>query len=88
MGTSILFLVVGFALLLWPQLFSHISKRKHAERLQAMRLGEAERFFEERRSLETYRPADGRLIWRRVLGAMMIMVAVSFLVLPRLANGS
>jgi hypothetical protein len=87
MGTPIFFFVVGLALVVWPQLLSPISKRKHAERLQKLRSGEAEEFFEEQRALETYRPASGSLVWRRVLGAMMIVVAVCLLALPYLANG-
>lgn len=81
------FLVVGTVLVVWPQVISPINKRKHGERLQKLRSGEAEEFFEERRSLETYRPESGPLVWRRVLGAMMIVVAVSLLAMPRLANG-
>lgn len=87
MGTAIFIFVVGLALVVWPQLLSPIGKRKHAERLQRLRSGEAEKLFEERRSLETYRPSDSPLIWRRVLGAMMIAVAVTLLALPRLPHG-
>ena len=64
-----------------------MSKRKHGERLQKLRSGEAEDFFEERRSLETYRPESVPLVWRRVLGAVMTVVAVTLLALPRLSNG-
>lgn len=87
MGASIFFFLVGLVLVVRPQLISPISERKHAERLQKLRSGGAEKFFEERRSLETYRPESGPLIWRRVLGAMMIVVAVCLLALPRIANG-
>ncbi|PZO07019.1 MAG: hypothetical protein DCF28_00845 [Alphaproteobacteria bacterium] len=87
MGTLIFFLVMGTMLVVWPQVFSPISKQKHRERLQNLRSGGAENFFEERRSLETYRPESGPLVWRRVLGAMMIVVAVTLLVLPRLTDG-
>lgn len=87
MGTVITFIVFGLSLVIWPQLLSPLSKRRHAERLQELRSGEAEEFFEERRSLETYRPTGGPLIWRRLLGAMMIAAAVALLAMPRLANG-
>ena len=87
MGTAIFILIVGLSLVVWPQLLSPLGKRKHAERLQRLRSGEEEKFFEEQRSLETYRPESGPLIWRRILGAVMMVVAVGILVLPRLANG-
>lgn len=76
MGTVIFFLVAGTVLLVWPQALSPISTRKHGERLQRLRSGEAEAFFEERRSLEAYPPERVPLVWRRVLGAAMIMVAL------------
>ena len=87
MGTEIFFLVVGLALMVWPQFLSPIGKRKHAERLQRLRSSEAEEFFEERRSLEAYRPSGGPLIWRRIWGAFLMVVAAALLALPLLLNG-
>ena len=76
MGFQIFLVVIGTSLLFRPALFSGPSMKAHAKRLAELDRGEPEAFFEERRSLQTYPPARRHLIWRRVLGGVMVLSAV------------
>lgn len=56
MMLQIILFLSATALVTMPQWFSTLSTRRHAARLAQLRDGASERYFEERRSLETYRP--------------------------------
>jgi hypothetical protein len=51
---EIICLGLGAAMFVWPQILARFSQRRHAERLNEIRHGGEEQFFEERRALETY----------------------------------
>lgn len=85
MGAQILFLVIGLVFLIRPQWTEPLSRRAHTTRLAALKAGEPEAFFEERRSLETYPPAQAPgLLWRRLLGGLMVLAAIGAFLWDRL----
>jgi len=74
--------LIAFAtvLITVPQWFSTYAERRHADRLAALRNGAPEKFFEERRSLETYRPRGVRWPYR-LFGFATMAFAIGSLVL-------
>lgn len=79
---QLLYLAVGLALILRPQIFAGISEGRRQRRLAALKAGAAEKYFEEKRALETY-PArrTGLNLWR-LLGAVMVLTMLGLLLLP------
>jgi hypothetical protein len=74
MAFKIIALTLATLMLVWPQLFARWSQRRHAERLDALRAGGEEQFFEERRSLETYPPHSKPNMWRFLGGALALVI--------------
>ena len=87
MAVQIVFLIMGFAWLIWPELLSAKDRKAHARRLADLRSGQPEDYFEEQRALETYPPETSPMIWKRLLGGLMVLTAVAFFVLDRLTRG-
>lgn len=71
---SALLVAAGVTLMAVPGRIRRRAERIHAERLEQLDAGVEERFFEERRSLESYRPPRLDRTWRW-LGAALILVA-------------
>jgi hypothetical protein len=71
---KIIALTVATLMLVWPQLFARWSQRRHSDRLNALRAGGEEQFFEERRSLEAYPPLSKPSLWRFVGGVFALVV--------------
>ena len=69
-----LMLAAGAALMWFPRKHRRNAERKHAARLAELDAGAEERFFEERRSLEAYRPAKSDTTWK-LLGAIVFLLA-------------
>ena len=84
MVSQIAVLVVGLVSLIWPHLLAPLSRREHAKRLEALKAGASEAYFEERRALETYPISKGSLRWRRTLGGVMVLTSICLLVWERL----
>ena len=76
---QIILIIVATALLIVPQWFSTYTKRQHSERLAALRNGAPEKYFEELRSLETYRSRGASWPYR-LFGLATIAYAISSLV--------
>ena len=70
----ILALIIASVMLIRPQLFARRAQRRHAERLAALRSGGEERFFEERRSLETYPPPANPRLWQLLGGLLLVII--------------
>ena len=68
-------LVLGLALLLWPRRLQSKAAQHRARRMAELDSGSEETFFEERRTLEAYRPlsAGG---WR-ILGALLFLLSLA-----------
>jgi hypothetical protein len=62
--------VAGAALLWFPHRYRQSAERRHAERSAELEAGADEAFFEERRSLDAYRPARSDRTWQ-LLGAVL-----------------
>lgn len=81
---QLLYLAAGLALMVRPQLFAGISEGRRRRRLVALNAGASEKFFEEKRALETY-PARARWAglgqWR-LLGAVIVLTMLGLLLLP------
>lgn len=65
-------MAAGAALLWFPRQHRQNAQHNHAARLVELDAGAEERYFEERRSLETYRPAKHDLTWQ-ILGAVLFL---------------
>lgn len=72
---QIVLAALGLLLIAYPQVLDGNPKQRHNKRLEELRNGADEAFFEERRALETYQP---RGYWQtRVLGGLLIVIALS-----------
>jgi hypothetical protein len=69
---AILAVFVGAIILFGHVSWSATARRRHDLRLGELRAGAEESFFEERRSLEAYRPPRRELTWR-LLGAALVL---------------
>lgn len=79
MAYNIFLIAVVTALTVVPQWFSTYTRQWHADRLAELRGGAQEKYFEERRSLETYRPRG--LSWPyRLFGLVTMAFAIAGLV--------
>ena len=75
-----LFLAAAASLLIViPRWIETRSSRKHSQRLEDLRAGDPEHYFEEQRSIEAY-PAKGRLAYR-LLAAALLFYALARLTL-------
>ena len=82
MAYDILLIAVATALIVVPQWFSTYTRQQHADRLAELRGGAQEKYFEERRSLETYRPQG--LSWPyRLFGLATMAFTIASLVFRR-----
>lgn len=70
-------LVMGFSVLIRPDLHAKRSGRRHAKRLAQLRRGAGEAYLEERRELETYRPLANLAILRFFGGVMVVGACVA-----------
>ncbi|MEA3040569.1 MAG: hypothetical protein QOC65_58 [Sphingomonadales bacterium] len=80
----VLAMAAGAALLFFPRHYRRQAQRRHRERLAELDAGAAERFFEERRSLEAYRPARSDVAWQ-CLGVLFFLAGAfpTFILLTR-----
>ncbi|WP_295633218.1 hypothetical protein [Novosphingobium sp.] len=79
MAFDLFLIAVATALIVVPQWFSTYTPERHAKRLAELRCGAQEKYFEERRSLETYRPRG--LSWPyRLFGVATMAFAIASLV--------
>lgn len=70
---------VASVLIIVPNWVSRLGHLRHRKRLNELRAGAVESFFEERRALETYSPI--RNLWTyRFLGAALMIYALSSLI--------
>jgi hypothetical protein len=67
--------IAGALVLFWPYSFSARAGLQHEKRLEELRSGAEETYFEERRSLEAYRPPRSELTWR-LLGAILLVLGL------------
>ena len=82
MAYDIFLIAVATTLIVVPQWFSTYTPQRHADRLAALRGGAPEKYFEEGRSLETYRPQG--LSWPyRLFGFATMAFAIASLVFRR-----
>lgn len=76
MAYDVFLIVLATALMVAPQWFSTSKRKRHARRLAELHDGALENYFEERRSLETYRPR-----WQtwhyRLFGLVMMACAIA-----------
>lgn len=79
---QILCLTFGVALMVRPQLVAGIPEGRRRRRLAALNAGASEKFFEERRALETYPARRAGLGLWRLLGAVMVLTMLGLLLLP------
>lgn len=84
MGFQIAMFIVGLVSLIRPEILAPLTRRQHARRLEALRAGAAEAYFEERRALETYPISKRSLRWRRIAGGLMVLASVALFVSQRL----
>jgi hypothetical protein len=70
-----IFVLSGLALLFWPRTIVRRERQRRAKRLADLRKDNAESFFEERRSLETY-PVTTTPGILRMVGAGAILIGI------------
>ena len=63
----------GAAMMWFPRRHRRDAQRAHAARLAELNAGAQESFFEERRSLEAYRPARKDATWR-LFGTVLLLI--------------
>jgi hypothetical protein len=80
MIASSILLMFGLALMFAPQLFAKRSEATRLRRLQEIREGDTERYFEEERDLLTYGSDHRFLLFWRVIGAGVAVGAASDLI--------
>jgi len=72
---QLVLLAIGLMLVAFPRVLDGDPRQRHFRRLEELKNGADEAFFEERRALETYQP---RGYWQtRVLGGLLIFIALS-----------
>ena len=77
-------MAAGAALMWFPRKHRRDAERRHAARLAELNAGAEERFFEERRSLEAYRPAKADMTWK--LGGALLFLLGAFQVFALLTG--
>lgn len=75
MIASSILLAFGLALMFAPRLFAARSEATRLRRLQEIREGDSERYFEEERDLLAYRFDHRFLMFWRVMGAVAAVLA-------------
>ena len=65
---------IGAVVLLWPWPHARRAASRHARRLEELRAGAPELYFEERSALEAYHPVRREAVWR-LAGAGLILAA-------------
>lgn len=64
---------LGAAVLWFPSRYRRAAQQRHAARLAEIEAGAEETYFEEKRALESYRPARRDRTWQ-LLGAGMVLL--------------
>lgn len=82
----VLVAALGLWMLLAPRRHREAGEARHAARLAELAASAAETFFEERRSLEAYRPPHTDRGWR-IIGTALMLVGISRAVLALLNAG-
>ena len=75
---GVLAIIVGAALLCWPRRLAGRAIAKHDSRLTELEAGAEEAYFEEKRSLQSYRPPQRELTWR-IGGAFLLVLGIVML---------
>lgn len=76
-------IAAGAAFIWFPRCHRGLAERRHAARLAELDAEAGERFFEERRSLEAYRPSKSDTTWKLfgvvcfLLGAFQVVLLIS-----------
>lgn len=79
MALAAFLLVLSLLLVIRPQVFAAPSDRARAQRLEQIRAGDPERFFEEERALDGYRRSS-RFLWLwRVSGGLGVAACLFLL---------
>jgi hypothetical protein len=80
MAYEIIMVSFGTVMALWPGQFSGLGSKRRQRRLLALETGAPEKYFEERRALQAYRPTPRTLLMWRVLGASIAAASAVALV--------
>ena len=75
-----LLLVLGLALMFAPRVFAVRSEATRLRRLQEIKEGGSEKYFEEQRDLLAYKPSQRFLLLWRVIGAAVAVAAAGDLI--------
>jgi hypothetical protein len=76
-------MAAGAALIWVPAKYRQQAQSRHAARMAELDAGAEERFFEERRSLEAYRPAKSDRTWKLMGAALFLLGAFQISLLVR-----
>ena len=66
LASSMIFMGLGIALLLYPSIFRRWLEARHARRLAKRQARGTDEYFDELRSLEAYSPPKARLIYQGI----------------------
>lgn len=80
MAYELIMLGLGTVMALWPGLVSGLGSQRRQRRLLALEAGAPEKYFEERRALQAYRPTPQTLLMWRVIGIVIALAAFGRLV--------
>lgn len=81
MLVQIVLLGLGATMAIWPGHFSGLGSKRRQRRLLALEAGAPEKYFEERRQLQAYRPTPRTLLLWRGMGAVIALSAAVLLVI-------
>ncbi|MBU7579173.1 MAG: hypothetical protein KAF27_01695 [Porphyrobacter sp.] len=80
MAYEFIMLSLGTVMALRPGLFSGLGSKRRQRRLLALEAGAPEKYFEERRALQAYRPTPRTMLMWRALGASIAVASAVGLV--------
>ena len=80
MLVQIILLGLGATMAICPGQFAGLGSQRRQRRLLALEAGAPEKYFEERRALQAYRPTPRTLLMWRVIGIVIALAAVGRLV--------
>lgn len=80
MMTPSLLLACGLALMFAPRVFASRSEATRLRRLQEIKAGGSEKYFEEQRDLLAYKPSQRLLLLWRVVGVAIAVTAAGVLI--------
>lgn len=78
--TALLLFALGLGMIFAPRLFAGRSEDLRLKRLEDIRLGSAERYFEEERELKSFPSTPRFLLLWRVVGAALVLGSAGVLI--------